>query len=102
MSPMTEREDQQIEQANGSSRPPVVFIHGLWLLPSSWDRWAQVFEEAGYAALTPSWPHDPETVADARAHPEVLAGTTVGQVVEHIADVIGRVSQKAAIIGRGS
>ncbi len=99
MSPVTERENQQIEQANAAGRTPVVFIHGLWLLPSSWDRWAQVFEEAGYAALTPSWPDDPETVADARANPEVLAGTTVGQVVEHIADVIGRLSEKPAVIG---
>jgi len=34
----------------------VVFIHGLWLLPSCWERWAKVFEDAGYAALTLSWP----------------------------------------------
>ena len=57
---------------------PVVFIHGLWLLPSSWDRWATVFEEAGYTALTPGWPDDPETVEEANAHPEVFAHKTVG------------------------
>src|SRR5437773_8776382 len=99
MATITEHEAKEIEEANASGRTPVVFIHGLWLLPSSWDRWAQVFEEAGYAALTPSWPDDPETVADARANPEVLAGTTVGQVVERIADVIGRLSEKPAVIG---
>ena len=60
MATITEHEQQQIEQANGSGRTPVVFIHGLWLLPSSWDRWAAVFEEAGYAALTPGWPDDPK------------------------------------------
>ena len=37
----TEHETQQIEQANARDRTPVVFIHGLWLLPSSWDRWAR-------------------------------------------------------------
>ncbi len=41
-------EDEQIDWANDSGKTPVVFIHGLWLLPSSWDRWATVFEEAGY------------------------------------------------------
>jgi hypothetical protein len=62
---ITERESQQVDQANGSDRTPVVFIHGLWLLPSSWANWAQLFEEAGYAALTPDWPDDPETVEEA-------------------------------------
>jgi pimeloyl-ACP methyl ester carboxylesterase len=46
-----EREDQEIEAANASGNPPVVFIHGLWLLPSSWDRWVQLFSDAGYAPL---------------------------------------------------
>jgi non-heme chloroperoxidase len=43
----SERETRQVEQANASGLTPVVFIHGLWLLPSSWDRWADFFEEAG-------------------------------------------------------
>ena len=55
----------------------MVFVHGLWLLPSSWDRWAGVFEEAGYAPLAPGWPDDPETVEEARANPQVLAGKGV-------------------------
>ena len=48
-----DHEAEQIEQANATDRVPVVFVHGLWLLPSSWDRWAVLFEEAGYAPLTP-------------------------------------------------
>jgi non-heme chloroperoxidase len=76
-----------------------VFIHGLWLLPSSWDRWAQVFDQAGYAALTPGWPDDPNTVQEARAHPEVFAHKTVGQVADHFGEVIGRLSKKPAVIG---
>ncbi len=79
MATITEREAQQVEQANSSGRTPVVFVHGLWLLPSSWDRWAQVFEEAGYAPLTPSWPDDPETVEEARANPDVFAKKSVGE-----------------------
>ena len=64
---ITDHEPQQIERANATGRTPVVFVHGLWLLPSSWDRWATVFEEAGYTALTPGWPDDPETVDEANA-----------------------------------
>src|SRR4051812_19606654 len=96
---ITERERQQVEQANLSGRTPVVFIHGLWLLPSSWDNWARMFEEAGYAALTPSWPDDPETVEEARANPDVFAGKTVGQVADHAGEVIGKLTRKPAVIG---
>src|SRR5712671_3916177 len=100
MASTTSRTDtDEIERANASGRTPVVFIHGLWLLPSSWDRWATMFEEAGYTALTPGWPDDPDTVEEANAHPEVFAGKTVGQVADHYADVIGRLDKKPAVIG---
>ena len=91
--------EEEIDQANATGRTPVVFIHGLWLLPSSWDRWAAVFEEAGYAPLTPGWPDDPETVEEANAHPEVFANKTVGQVADHYAAVIGKLAKKPAVIG---
>jgi len=89
----------QIDKANATGLTPVVFIHGLWLLPSSWDRWATVFEEAGYTALTPGWPDDPETVEEANAHPEVFAHKSVGQVADHYAEVIGKLEKKPAVIG---
>jgi non-heme chloroperoxidase len=92
-------EAEQIERANASGKTPAVFIHGLWLLPSSWDRWATVFEEAGYSALTPGWPDDPETVEEAKAHPEVFAHKTVGQVADHYSEIIGRLTKKPAVIG---
>src|SRR5947199_2159918 len=93
------RETRQVEQANASGKTPVVFIHGLWLLPSSWDRWADVFEQAGYAALTPSWPDDPETIKEARAHPEVFAGKTLRQIADHVSQVIGALDKKPAVMG---
>jgi len=99
---LTEREMRQVEQANASGRTPVVFIHGLWLLPSSWASWAGLFEDAGYAAVTPSWPDDPETVAEARAHPEVLARKTLGQVADHTAEVIDGLDRKPAVMGHST
>jgi pimeloyl-ACP methyl ester carboxylesterase len=89
----------EVERANASGRTPVVFIHGLWLLPSSWDRWSAVFESAGYTALTPGWPDDPETVAEANAHPEVFAHKTVGKVAAHFTEVIRGLKKKPAVIG---
>jgi pimeloyl-ACP methyl ester carboxylesterase len=102
MAAITEREAQQIDQANASGRTPVVFIHGLWLLSSSWDNWARVFEEAGYAPVTPVWPDDPDTVEQARANPEVLAKKTLGQVADHTAEVIGMLNKKPAVMGHST
>jgi len=99
MAGLSDREARQVEEANASERKPVVFVHGLWLLPSSWERWAQLFEDAGYAAVTASWPDDPETVSEARSHPEVFAGKTVGQVASHVAELIGRLDSKPAVVG---
>jgi non-heme chloroperoxidase len=96
---ITEHEASQIEQANSSGRPLVVFVHGLWLLPGSWDPWRPLFEKAGYATLAPGWPDDPNTVQDANRHPEVLAHKSVGQIADHFAEVIGELSTKPAIIG---
>jgi non-heme chloroperoxidase len=96
---ITNRETEQIDQANGSGRTAAVFIHGLWLLPTSWDPWRELFEEAGYATLAPSWPDDPETVEEARANPGVFAKKTVGQVADHVEEVIGALSGKPAVIG---
>src|SRR3954465_2494887 len=102
MSTAPDREIRQVQQANASGRTPVVFIHGLWLLPSSWDNWAQLFEDAGYAALSPSWPDDPETVEEAPPNPDVLANKTLGQVSDHTADVIGRLNKKPAVMGHST
>jgi pimeloyl-ACP methyl ester carboxylesterase len=96
---ITDHENEQIERANTTGLTPAVFIHGLWLLPSSWDRWAAVFEEAGYTALTPGWPDDPETVEEAKAHPEVFAGKSVGQVADHYEAVIRRLTKKPVVVG---
>ncbi|MGZ4278683.1 MAG: alpha/beta hydrolase [Solirubrobacteraceae bacterium] len=96
---VTVGESEQVARANESGLQPVVFIHGLWLLPSSWDRWAGVFEEAGYTAVSAGWPDDPDTVEEANAHPEVFARKTVGQVADHFADVIGTLAKKPAVIG---
>jgi non-heme chloroperoxidase len=96
---ITDREREQIARANASQSGAVVFVHGLWLLPSSWAAWAELFEEAGFVALTPGWPDDPETVEEARADPGVFAGKTVGQVADHFSAVIRELDDKPAVVG---
>jgi pimeloyl-ACP methyl ester carboxylesterase len=79
-----------------------MFAHGLWLLPNSWDRWAELFEQQGFAALTPGWPDDSETVEEAAEHPGVFAGKSVGQVADHLETIIRGLDRKPAIIGHST
>jgi len=102
MASLSTREKREIEAANASGATPVVFIHGLWVLPSSWDRWADLFKRAGYAPLTPDWPDDPETVEQARANPQVMAKKTLGQVADHTTEVIKALDRKPAVIGHST
>jgi non-heme chloroperoxidase len=99
MAVITEHEAQQVNDANAAGRTPVVFVHGLWLLPSSWDRWQAHFKEAGFDTLAPGWPDDPETVVEAKAHPEVFAHKTIGQVADHFGDVVATLTRKPVIMG---
>jgi non-heme chloroperoxidase len=99
MATLTVHEQAEIDAANASGRPAVVFIHGLWLLSSSWAPWRGVFEEAGYATVAPGWPDDPETVAEANEHPEVFAHKTVGQVADHYAAAVAALDRKPGVVG---
>ena len=96
---LTDHEKSEIEQANASGKQPVVFVHGLWLLASSWDRWRRLFEDAGYSTLAPGWPDDPETVTDARDNPEVFAHKMVQGVTDHYLEAIAELGTKPAVIG---
>jgi len=102
MAPISDRENQEIEAANASGKTPVVFIHGLWLLPSSWANWVDFFTEAGYAPLTPDWPDDPATVEEARATPNVFAKKTLKQVADHTTDIIKALDKKPAVMGHST
>ncbi len=96
---ITDHEAGQVGRANATSATPVVFVHGLWLLPSSWDPWARLFEEAGYVAVTPGWPDDPQTVEEAKADPDVFARKSVGQVAGYVDGIIRRLERKPVVIG---
>lgn len=96
---ITEHEAEAVARAVASGLQPVVFVHGLWLLPSSWDRWMELFEAAGFIAIAPGWPDDPATVGEANSHPETLAHKTIGMVADHFDTIIRGLDRKPVIIG---
>ena len=96
---VTACEEAEIERANASGLTPVVFVHGLWLLSSSWQRWRELFEANGYTTIAPGWPDDPATVWEAFDDPEVFAHKKVQAVTDHYLDAISRLTKKPAVVG---
>jgi alpha-beta hydrolase superfamily lysophospholipase len=78
---------------------PVLFIHGLWLHTTSWASWADLFREAGYETSAPGWPGEPDTVDEARAHPEAIADHGIDDVVAHYTKIIEGLDAKPILIG---
>jgi pimeloyl-ACP methyl ester carboxylesterase len=89
----------EIDRANASGLEPVIFVHGLWLLSSSWQPWRDLFEANGYTTLAPGWPDDPATVAEAKEHPEAFANKMVQQVTDHYVAAVAKLSKKPVVIG---
>src|SRR5262245_57791951 len=102
MASISERDQAPISAANKSGSTPVGCIHGLWLLPISWNNWVEFFEQEGYVGLTPDWPDDPETIEVARAEPEILANKNLEQVAEHTAEVIEALERKPVVMGHST
>jgi pimeloyl-ACP methyl ester carboxylesterase len=102
MPSITDREQREIQVSNASGKTPVVFVHGLWVLPSSWANWVDLFERAGYAPLTPDWPDDPPTVPAARANPSVLAKKTLKDVADHTTEIIKALDTKPVLMGHST
>jgi non-heme chloroperoxidase len=96
---VTAREAAQVAAANESGRQPVVFVHGLWLLAESWDAWKDLFESKGYSTVAVDWPNDQLSFADAHANSQSLAGTSVADVADHVAEVIATLDKKPIVIG---
>lgn len=99
MSTLTTAERDEISRANDAGRQPVVFVHGLWLLSSSWDRWRSLFEDQGFTTIAPGWPDDPGSVEEARRNPEVFAHKMVKQVTDHYLEAIDGLTTAPAVVG---
>lgn len=99
MSTLTAVETEEIERANASGLQPVVFVHGLWLLSSSWQKWRDLFEENGFSTIAPGWPDDPQSVEEARRDPDVFAHKMVKQVTEHYLEAIDALTLTPAVVG---
>jgi pimeloyl-ACP methyl ester carboxylesterase len=78
----------------------VVFVHGAWMTPLSWDKFKTRFEAAGYNVLTPTWPYMDRSIDDLRNHPAKEFGSlTVGKIADHYEAIIRRLPEAPLLVG---
>src|SRR5258708_4749783 len=82
-----------------SSKPPIVFVHGLWLHAESWNNWLEFFRANGYQATAASWPGDGPTTAATRQNRAAVGGYGVIEIADHIAGQLKTLDGKPILIG---
>ena len=68
----------------------IVFVHGMFQNPKSWEKWTAFFTERGYDCVAPAWPlHEGEPAA-LRANPPAGLGDL------HLKEILASVEQTLA------
>jgi len=77
---------------------PVLFIHGMWMTPRSWDAWIDHYRARGHEAIAPGWPgvKDP---GETRRDPSALKGLGLTAIVDHYEQVVRGLDRPPIIIG---
>jgi pimeloyl-ACP methyl ester carboxylesterase len=82
-----------------ASNHPIVLIHGLWMTPSSWDRFRGYYTERGHTVIAPPWPRISGSVEEIRRDPSPLVGLGVTEIVDHYESLIGLLDRPPIIMG---
>lgn len=78
----------------------IVFIHGLFMNPKSWDTWIKFFEEKGYKCHAPAYAYHEGSPARLRINiDKELGNITFGQVIESLSAFIDKLPEKPILIG---
>lgn len=99
MSELTDHELDEITRVNDSKKQPVLFVHGLWMLPASWRNWEELFATHGFVTLSANWPNDPTNVDEARSNPQLFAGHSVADIEKRISLLINKLDLPPILIG---
>jgi pimeloyl-ACP methyl ester carboxylesterase len=95
----TSKKDNTMATLKTTSKT-IVFVHGLFVNPTSWAAWKTYYESKGYTCYIPANPYHEGNPADLRANinPEL---TKVGfeDVVNNIVKLIDTLPEKPIVIG---
>lgn len=78
----------------------IVLIHGLWMVPSSWEQWVERFTKMGYEVHTPTWTVlKGKTVEEVRKDPSMLRGFGVREMLGSFRDYIKGMNENPILMG---
>jgi pimeloyl-ACP methyl ester carboxylesterase len=77
----------------------VVLIHGLWMSPLSWERWAERFEARGIRVIAPGWPGVEGDVEQLRADPSALDELGIAEILDSYEQQIRALERPPIIMG---
>jgi pimeloyl-ACP methyl ester carboxylesterase len=77
----------------------ILFIHGLWMTPRSWESYAARYESRGYHVLAPGWPGTEGEVEALRRDPSLFDGLDLKTVVDHYDRIIRGLDAPPILIG---
>jgi pimeloyl-ACP methyl ester carboxylesterase len=89
----------------GSAAPDtIVLIHGAWMTPRSWERWAERYQGTEFRVLAPAWPGYDRDIDEIRKDGSAKDGAAIGsltmqQVVDHYDRIIRELDKPPIIIG---
>jgi pimeloyl-ACP methyl ester carboxylesterase len=95
-----------IQQTNGQNMDhkitgnTIVFIHGLFMNPTSWNDWIKYYEAKGYRCFAPAYPFHAGNPIDLRKNVNPSLGKlTFGQVIDNLSAYIDSLPEKPILIG---
>ncbi|OLC19295.1 MAG: alpha/beta hydrolase [Chloroflexi bacterium 13_1_40CM_68_21] len=77
----------------------ILFIHGLYLTPRSWDPWMKRFQARGYRVVAPAWPGLEVEVEALRRDPSPIARQSVPEILAHYEKIIRGLARPPILIG---
>jgi pimeloyl-ACP methyl ester carboxylesterase len=77
----------------------ILFIHGLWMTPRSWEKWMERYESRGYRVLAPSWPGLEVEVEALNRDSSPLTKLDVDKIVDHYDGIIRGLDSPPIIMG---
>jgi pimeloyl-ACP methyl ester carboxylesterase len=88
---------------NRSTAPDtVVFVHGFWVTPRSWEHWMQHYENRGLRVLAPAYPGFEVEVEALNADPSPVVDVTVPQIIERYEGVLRELDTPPVIVGNSA
>ncbi|WP_338240492.1 alpha/beta hydrolase [Aurantiacibacter hainanensis] len=79
----------------------IVFVHGAWVTPASWDPFRAFFEARGFTTHAPAWPFVAEHSVDEmnNATPAGFGALTLGKIVDRYEAFIRELPEVPIIVG---